>query len=54
MQTPYAAPTEVSPLILPTALVTVVLFCLFGLAISLIVIPHIPAEDLGWIIAHLE
>jgi hypothetical protein len=51
VHTEYAAPTE---LILSPSLVAVGLFCLIGLAISVIVIPYIPAEDFGWIVAHLE
>jgi hypothetical protein len=55
MQSTYAAPAEVSPLLtVSTSVAAVGLFCLLGLAISMIVIPHIPAEHLGWILAHLE
>jgi hypothetical protein len=51
VHTEYAAPTQLS---LSPSLVAVGLFCLVGLAISMIVIPYIPAEDFGWIVAHLE
>jgi hypothetical protein len=55
MQSSYAASTNVSPLVVvSTSLAAVGLFCLLGLAISAIVLPHIPAEHLGWILAHLE
>jgi hypothetical protein len=55
MQSTYAVPTKVSPLIVSTSLAAVcLLFSLLGLAISLIVISHIPAGDFGWVIAHLE
>ena len=57
MQSSYAVPTEYAgptELILSRSLVAVGLFCLIGLAISVIVIPYIPAEDFGWIVAHLE
>jgi hypothetical protein len=54
MQSTYAVPTEVSPPIVSTSLAAVCLFSLLGLAISLIVIPHIPSGDLGWVIANLE
>jgi hypothetical protein len=51
VHTEYVAPTQLS---LSPSLVAVGLFCLVGLAISMIVIPYIPAEDFGWIVAHLE
>jgi hypothetical protein len=55
MQSTYTAPTEASPLLIVSAsLAAVGLFCLLGLAISVAVIPHVPAEDLGWVLAHLE
>ena len=50
----YAAPTEAAPPILSPSLAAVALFCLIGLAISVIVMPFIPTEDFGWIVAHLE
>jgi hypothetical protein len=52
--TGYAAPTEAAPPIQSSSLAAVGLFCLIGLAISVIVISSIPAEDFGWIVAHLE
>jgi hypothetical protein len=55
MQSSYAAFTKVSPLVVvSTSLAAVCLFCLLGLAISVAVLPHIPVEDVGWVIAHLE
>jgi hypothetical protein len=55
MQSTYTASAEVPPLVASTSLAAVCLiFSLLGLAISLIVIPHIPAADLAWITAHLE
>jgi hypothetical protein len=55
MQSTYAAPAEVSPLLtVSTSVAAVGLFCLLGLAISVIMLPHIPAEDFGWVLAHLE
>jgi hypothetical protein len=55
MQSTYTAPVEVSPpLTVSTSVAAVGLFCLLGLAISVIVLPHIPAEHLGWVLAHLE
>ncbi len=55
MQSTYAVPTEVSPLLITSAsLVAVGLFCLLGLAISVVAIPYVPAEDFSWVLAHLE
>jgi hypothetical protein len=30
------------------------LFCLLGLTLSTAVLPHIPSNELGWVITHLE
>jgi hypothetical protein len=30
------------------------LICLFGVALSAAILPHIPADELGWVFAHLE
>jgi hypothetical protein len=55
MQSTYTAPVEVSPLLtVSTSVAAVGLFCLLGLAVSVIVLAHIPAEHLGWVLAHLE
>ena len=55
MQSTYTAPTDASPLLIVSAsLAAVGLFCLLGLAISMAVIPYIAAEDLGWVLAHIE
>jgi hypothetical protein len=55
MQSTYAAAAKAPPfLTVSTSLAAVCLFCLLGLAISVSVLPHIPAEDLGWVITHLE
>jgi hypothetical protein len=30
------------------------LFCLLGLTLSTAILPHIPSNELGWVITHLE
>ncbi len=30
------------------------LFCLLGLTLTTAVVPHIPSNELGWVITHLE
>jgi hypothetical protein len=54
MASTYAASDAGSPVTISPALTAVCLFCLVGLLVSVAVIPHLPAEDFAWIIAHLE
>jgi len=42
-----------SPL-LPSAFKVVCLFCVLGLALSVVIVPMIAPEHLAWVLAHIE
>ena len=54
MQSSFAAPAAATPLTISLSLAAICLFCLLGVAISVAIIPHLPPDQLAWVLAHAE